>query len=303
MSAKSVLSPRAAIAVVLWGLQALAGSAHAQDCDVTLVRAPEEVRIAYDPFSLTRIAGRIDLQFANGSAEPCDLEIVVLDDVQTPVSEVRPGGVEVEFRPREGAAVTRDSARPGVFSFQLPAKSEFRAELDALPVGDAIAEAGEHQVDIRVEVRRRQGDPLLPQFPLRVLLVAPPRAQVNVAGAAGAFGSGSTVEVIDFGDAVTGAVKRAFLQIRANTRATVTFVSEHEGVMRHVELGEKVPPFPYAVALDGAPLDLSKPIDVEVETPRTLAGTSLPLDFTLGELAGQVAGRYQDVITIDITPG
>lgn len=59
---------------------------------------------------------------------------------------------------------------------------------------------------------------------------------------------------------------------------------------------------PYSLELDGAPVDLTELWTRRINPPRTLEGISLPMDFTLGEITGQMSGRYEDLITIDVTP-
>ena len=83
---------------------------------------------------------------------------------------------------------------------------------------------------------------------------------------------------------------------------TLAMKSEHGGVMRHLDMGEKGTVIAYAVELNGVPVDLSEPWTGPVDPPRTLEGVSLPMDFTLGEVVGQMSGKYEDLITIDITP-
>ena len=180
---------------------------------------------------------------------------------------------------------------------------EIRRRLPLLYV-EAVPEAGEHAADLQLIVRDTDRNELLPSVPVRVVLVSTPRAQLNLAGAAGAFGSDSSVEVVDFGDAVTGATRRIFVQVRANTPSILTIKSEHRGAMRRVT-DDKIATessVPYAVDLAGEAVDLSALWSKDVDPPRTLAGMSLPMSFTLGAVGSQMAGRYEDILTIDVSP-
>lgn len=304
MSAKFAFNPKLGFpfAAMIAGVALFCAAGRAAACELTLDEAPDAVRIEYNPFAIGPSSGPLDLAFRNAGDASCQLRLVFIDDVGNPLPGLTLGGVGVEFRPREASGLFRRDVEPGVFTLQVAPDSVVRAELDAAVVRDAVVEAGEHAADLRLAVQDVGGQALLPLIPLRVLLLATPRAQLNIAGAAGAYGSGSSVEVIDFGVAETGAARRAFLQIRANAGSTLTIQSEHRGVMRHVELGETGSTVPYALELDGAPVDLAKVWTREVDPPRTLEGISLPLDFTLGAVEGRMSGNYEDLITINISP-
>jgi hypothetical protein len=302
MSARSARPSLKGSLAALLAAGAALHAAPSQACQLRVVKTPEQVRIPFDPFAVSRTAGRLDVELENSGETACELEMVVNDAAGTPIRLVRPAGVEVEFRPREGSAIRRDSTRPGVFTFLIPPKTATRAELDAVALSEGVTEPGDHRADIQLELRRPNGDLYASRLPLAVVLSTPARAQANIAGAAGAFGTGASVDVIDFGPAVTGATKRAFLQVRANTKAKVTINSENKGRLLHEEYGEKAPVFTYALSLDQTPVDLTAVAVRELTVPRTLEGASLPMDFVLGEFAGQMAGTYKDIVTIDIAP-
>lgn len=279
----------------------VASSSEAAACDLS-VETPEAVRIEYNPFAVGPSSGPLNLVFRNQGGTACDLRLVLIDDVGAPVPQISAGGVVLEFRPREASGLFRRDVEPGAFLLRVAESGEARAELDVAVLLGAVVEAGEHHADLRLSVENAEGEPLLPPIPLRVVLSSTPRAQVNIAGSAGAYGSGSSVEVIDFGQAATGLTRMAFVQVRANAESTLTVRSEHRGVMRHLEMGEGGTVVPYSVELDGDQVDLSEVWSRRVDPPRTLEGISLPMNFTLGEVRGQMSGRYEDLITIDITP-
>lgn len=277
----------------------LASSARA--CELA-AEAPEAVRIEYDPFAVGSSSGPLDLQFENRSDTACKLRLRLTDDLGEPRATIVLGGAIVEFRPRESSGLLRRDLEPGVFLLDITAGQTVRAEVDALVVQNAVVDAGEHQTDLRLAVEGTDGSAAIPAVPLHVILHSAPRAQVNIAGSAGAFGSGSSVEVVDFGLAATGVKRRVFVQVRANAESTLSVKSEHRGVMRHLEMGEAGTVVAYLLELDGESVDLSRDWTRLVDPPRTLAGVSLPLDFTLGAVSGQMSGRYEDLLTIDIWP-
>ena len=57
----------------------------------------------------------------------------------------------------------------------------------------------------------------------------------------------------------------------------------------------------YSAQLSEAPVDLTKYWEWIFEPPRSLAGTSLPLDLTIGAVSAERAGMYSDVLTIELS--
>lgn len=273
-----------------------------QACDLALTRTPSIVVINYNPFAIGSSSGALDLGIKNKGDAVCDLRLSFIDESGAQATSLALGGVGVQFRPRESSGLRATEVEPAIFSFTLAGQASADAQLDAAVIVDAVPEAGTYTADLKLIVLDSDGKPLLPPIPVRIQLVSTPRAQLGLAGAAGAFGSNSSVEVIDFGDAVTGATRRIFVQVRANAPSTLEIRSENRGVMRRVGDVETPSNVPYAVELQGEPIDLSGPWTTDIDPPRTLAGASLPMLLTLGTVSGQMAGKYQDVLTIDISP-
>ncbi len=302
MSAKYALA-RASVwgVATLWAAVVLALGTAASACELA-VDAPEAARVEYNPFALGSSSGPLDIVFGNKGERVCELRLVLVNDVGDPLPLLDLGGVVIEFKPRETSGLFRRDTEPGAFVLSIPGTSVARAELDVTVVRNAVVEAGIHQADLRLSVEAVDGEALLPPIPLHVILQSAPRAQVNIAGAAGSFASESSVEVVDFGTAATGITRQVFVQVRANTQSTLTVKSQHRGLLHHVEMGDRGTVIAYTVVLDGRPVDLAEAWSYRVDPPRTLAGVSLPMDLTLGAVTGQMSGRYEDLITIDIAP-
>lgn len=288
----------AAALLSTWGL-----SGPAAACDLVLAQVPEPVRIAYNPFAPDGAApAALDLLFQNRSDAVCDLRLALTDAAGLEVGQLTLAGVEVEFRARESSGLVEAPTQRGVFHLSVAGGSTGRAQLNAVVLNDAVAEAGVHEVELTLLVRDAAGRSLLAPVPLRVALVSTPRAQLSLAGAAGAFGSGSSVEVVDFGEAATGATRRIFVQLRANAPSSLIISSLHRGVLKRVEPLEGAPSLAYRLEVDGQVVDLATRWSRPVDPPRDKSGLSLPMIFTLGEVRGPAAGRYEDVLTIDISP-
>ncbi|MHC3925699.1 hypothetical protein [Brevundimonas naejangsanensis] len=281
---------------------ALASSVSAQACDLAVRDGPQTVRIEYNPFAIGPSAGALDVGLENRGEAACDVRMSFTDDIGLEVTSVVLGNVGVQFRPREASGVQMADVQTAVFQYQLPAGAKGQAQFDAAVVQGAVADAGEYGVNLRLVMKTADGEPIGAPIPVRLILQATPRAQLNLAGAAGAFGTGSSVEVVDFGEAIAGVTRRIFLQVRANTLATVSIASQHGGVMHRVEEAPNAPTLPYTVELAGDDVDLSALWTKQIDPPRTLAGISIPMTFVLGPVAGAMEGRYADVLTIDISP-
>lgn len=274
----------------------------AEACSLRLAQAPETVRIDYDPFVIARPPGQFDLTLVNDGAEACDVELRLLELAGTPLRDIDLGGVGVAFRPREGSALVVGGTEPNVYRLTIGPGVTALVQLDAVVVSDAVAEAGEHRISLLADIGAPDAEPLIRALPLDLVLASPPRAQLNIAGAAGAFGSSDSVEVIDFGEAATGLTKRAFLQIRANTESRLTFQSDNAGFLKRLDSGPEGSAIAYQVLLDGDVLDLTHAVTRDVDPPRELSGQSMPLDFTLGSVGSQMSGAYRDLLTISISP-
>lgn len=303
-SARRLRQARGRLSPVLLTALVLAFGERAQACDLVLKTAPNVVRIDYNPFAVGPSAAPLDLTFENRGEEACDLRLSFIDDAGGEVVDLALGHVGIRFRPREMSGLTEADVQPGVFRFVTPPGETAQAQLDAAVVREAVADAGEHGTDLNLAVRDVEGRDVLPPIPVRLILFSAPRAQLNLAGASGPFGSGSSVEVVDFGEAVTGATRRIFVQVRANALSTLTILSKNQGLLRLVDPVEveNATTVSYEVELDGEPVDLRSLWTREIDPPRTLAGVALPMVFTLGPAGNQMAGRYEDLITIDVYP-
>ncbi|WP_292037019.1 MULTISPECIES: hypothetical protein [unclassified Brevundimonas] len=297
VSGRGVFWRSAVLAAALLGF-----ASAAEACDLALVQGAQTARIEYNPFAVAPTPGALDVTLENRGETECDLRLSFTDETGIEVTSVVLGGIEVRFRPRESSGVLAADVKKAVFQYLLAPETKGVAQLDAIVARGAVAEAGEYGVDLRLLVRNLDGVELIAPIPVRLLLQSTPRAQLNLAGAAGAFGEGLSVEVVDFGEAVTGATRRIFVQVRANAPSILSIKSEHQGVMHRVEEVENATVVPYAVELDGQSVDLTGLWTKEIDPPRTLAGVSLPMNFILGQINGQMSGRYEDLITIDVYP-
>lgn len=137
---------------------------------------------------------------------------------------------------------------------------------------------------------------------MQVTVTVPSKSQVNIAGSSGTFGTFS-ITTLDFGELAQNAVRNAFVQVRSTAAVDITVTSANSGSLKRVGSTYQST-VAYSLSLNGTALALSTgPKSINVNPPRTVDGTSLPLAITLtGATTGLPAGTYQDVLTVDVVP-
>ena len=281
---------------------ALPGAANA--CETEITPDSSAMYIDYDPFAFARSEGQLAFDVTNKSEQDCAVEIVLMDAARlsTAELEIANSGILVAFSARSGDALLHPTAVPGVWRLNLAHGQSTGVVISGLVMKDAVPSAGRHEADLTVGIRG-DGNASVPvsSLPLRVTLFAQPRAQMNIVGTAGTFGKGPSVAQVDFGEITSHSNRRVFLQVRANTTARLSIDSANNGRLlreggTNDELGVA-----YSAQLSEAPVDLTKYWELIFEPPRSLAGTSLPLDLTIGTVAAERAGIYTDVLTIELS--
>lgn len=289
----------------LFAAATLALVSPAAACDAAIIEQPAILQIDYDPFEPARAIGRTSFTIENRSEESCAVDIALLgpDRIARNEAMVGDSGVRIRFNAGAGDAAMTPTATPGIWHIQLAAQKKHRLTLEVMVILDAIAEAGEHHQAFTMELRENGSlSADHGSSPLNLRLISLPRAQMNIAGAAGAFGHGASVSRVDFGELKSHDTRRIFLQMRANTISRLTIESANKGLLTLDKNKETSNPIRYSATLNGEEIDLRQSHQSLFDLPRTLAGTSLPFDLTIGEVGGHVAGTYSDTLTIEFSP-
>lgn len=289
-----------AAALAVGALSLAWGPAHAADCNLQINQAPPAVRIDYDPFVPASAPARLGFRIGNPGGEACEADLAIVDSpgVASVRYSVGATGLGLEIRPSVG--VTR-AVEPSVFHVAIPAGEVIETTFDVAVIEDAVVQAGLYALPLTLELRRPGSSVAYDRAPVIVDVTALPRAQMNLSGSRGAFGSGTSVSVVDFGDAETGKARQLFIQTRTNSAARLTFTSAHRGRLALQTAGSETGMLDYSVAFEGSRLDLSQVATRDVDPPRTYAGQSYDLVLTLGEVRGARAGLYSDELTIEIS--
>jgi len=175
-------------------------------------------------------------------------------------------------------------------------------ELQAVLNGPVFAPAGEYTAPLQFQLFSNGasvGSPYTYNLPLSVKA----RAQVNIAGSSGSFGGAGTVDKVDFGDLQTGESRTVYVQLLSNADVDVSFSSLNGLKLQHVDPARQQTPIAYAAVFNGSSLPLTSPgarYKVRRSADTSLSGSSLPLTLTVGTVQDNIAGTYQDIITIDV---
>ena len=180
--------------------------------------------------------------------------------------------------------------------------SDGQVDLQAILNGPVFAPAGEYTAPLQLQLFSNGaavGTPYTYNLPLSVKA----RAQVNIAGSSGSFGGSGTVDKVDFGDLETGESRTVYVQLLSNADVDVSFSSLNGLKLQHVDPMQQRTPISYTAVFNGSSLPLTSPgasYKVRRSADTSLSGSSLPLTLTVGTVQNNIAGQYQDIITIDV---
>jgi len=282
----------------LFGLCLLA-TVPAQACTIRLGPMQTAV-IAYDPFITAATEGWVRVTADLVDGDRCSAIVRLTDDSGQLARTIGfgPAGA-VSFRPelRPGAGVGDARDGSGADVELTTDHSHVQIEWHLAPLGDAVLAPGDYAQPLRAALDPGGADQVSAGT-LTLRSIA--RAQANIAGAAGNFDAGSNAAVIDLGEMKTGSTGHAFLQLRANTAAHISFSSEHRGMLVNESAPQSA--IRYSLSLAGTPVPLSATTIRTVDPPASLRGNSMELGVTVGDVSGALAGRYSDTITIDVSP-
>ena len=272
----------------------------AGNCDLTATLGPG-AQAVYDPFATADTVLNVTVTAQNRGDSACQARFYV-----APLGgELRltSGANLLAYRidaPRGGGAGLPQERGP--FVLRVPSNSSSSINiplivpaLQVVPRGDYIG-----QVDVR-GIGEGDEPVSVTAGSAALRIVVPARTEMSISGtAAPPFSSHSMAPAsIDFGEAVSGATQRVFVNVWANGSVAVTLSSENHGVLRH-QGDSSLPPIDYSARFDGMPVALGAPFSVQRTPPASLAGASYPLAITLGNVAGHFAGRYKDIVTVSV---
>ncbi|MCE9521904.1 MAG: hypothetical protein K8S25_05665 [Alphaproteobacteria bacterium] len=124
---------------------------------------------------------------------------------------------------------------------------------------------------------------------------------MNIAGASSSHFGSFGVDEIDFQTMTSGETREARVQVRATDDVSIEVASQYSGKLRHKILIAD-PGVPYTLRLDGTQMNLSGASSIIRNPPVSLDGASYLMQLKLGDVTGRPAGKYQDMLTITVSP-
>ncbi len=279
------------------------GRASAETCQGQIgARTVINGKTVYDPFSPASVADNHHLTITNTGSGPCGYALVFRAGNADPrlggtlaYSVADEGGrslLTTASPPFAPAARTKSPVAPGTSA---------RIEFQILIERGQFAAPGTYADEARLELYAldESGRPGAAPLQTTVLHIDYAVARALSVNIKGADASHTTMR---FGELTTGAVRSVGIQARSNLDYQLDVTSDHGGALI---LTPGVPGqnwrIPYTATLGGQALDLSGGASVRNQQPtRPGADASFPLSVTIGDVMRKRAGRYEDVLTVEI---
>ncbi|AQR60497.1 hypothetical protein BZG35_01620 [Brevundimonas sp. LM2] len=255
-------------------------------------------RATYDPFSGAAVAVALTVS-------------VDLEGEATGILRIRPadnGPYALEGEGPSLAFILKSDAGSAAASGSLvipvdSPRASMRFEV-FVPAGQ-YAQAGLRAVSLEAQLFDAAGAPVSGPSRFIAEIDVAARAQANIAGASGVWGSQGSLAFIDFGELDSHETATAALQVRATTDVVITAWSDHLGRMIHVDHPQSAaePGFSiaYRFSLDGVSSALTGPMILNRAPAPSLDGISYPILITLDDANGLYAGTYLDTLNIEVT--
>jgi len=282
---------------------AVAGPAVAADCQGRI--GPETsvtARESYDPFSPADLVDAHRIGIANTGAAACSYGLVFRARSPRPVlggtlSYTIVGASGTELLTSLAGTLAPAARLAGPLAPSANASLEIQL---VIPRGQHAA-PGLYRDGVDLELYaldasgRPSGQPL-DTAPLALAAGVARIMSVNIRGA----GLGTTV---DFGVLGQGQQRTVTIEARSNDSYQLDVTSDHGGQLVLTQpLPSRQWAVPYAATLSGQRLDLSGRASLPaLPATRPESDAGHPLTVTIGDVANKHAGRYQDVITVEIT--
>ena len=288
--------------LALLACMALAGQSWAAGCQGAV--GPETAivgRTGYDPFNPADIADSYRISIANTGAAACVYGVVF----RARDAHQRLGGtLAYGLTDMNGLALIADAPGAGAplarlrVSLEPSAYGQIAFQV-AIPRGQ-FAAPGIYRDTLDLELHaldangRIQGAPLQTTA-LAIAYTVPRVMSVNIRG-------GELATTLSFGTLAKGQQRVVEIQARSNEGYQLDVTSDNHGALG---LTPKPPgrdwSVPYMATLGGRPLHLAGGTSLRSLPPtRPESDAGYPLAVTIGEVGQKRAGRYEDVITIEI---
>lgn len=295
-----------AFAAAVAFLLGAAPQAHATTCNVSISNISPIPNVVYDPFEGVARTVNYVVSLTNAGADECSVGIAISSPPPGSPRTFKNGAATLRYLLEwPGGAIFQNNIAAPIGTVRLLAGQTRNVTLRVKVEAGLIAPAAAYSDVLTFRLYRSGAGPLTQVGIDRTATagaVVEARAQVNIAGASGAFGTPFALSEIAFGTLTTGATKGAIVQVRATSPVAITVSSQNQGKLKHKTLSAD-PGVPYAMQLDGDAVSLGgSSFSLNRSPPITLDGINYPMSLTIGDVAGRPSGEYRDTLTINVAP-
>jgi len=167
-------------------------------------------------------------------------------------------------------------------------------------VASQYADPGTYRLPLDIDLIDIASEEILNESKYIIEITVGKKLQTNIAGANTNQDSNSRFAVVNFGVLKTGDSRRISIQIRGNTLADINLSSENNGRLIHTRESDLF--VNYSVNVDGVSSELESPLNIIRSIDKTLRGTAYPMDIIIGNVEDKFAGKYRDIITVEVRP-
>lgn len=288
-------------AILALSVTAVPAWANGNDCHLTARPISGGALATYDPFSPVNTVITLDLEVRNNADHACNARFYVAP--RDSLLKLHNGTSSLIYR--VDGAHTGGSPLPngwGPFNAHTPAHGTDTVHVQFTIQPQQIVPRGIYTSELTIAGIGEANRPVDVTGDGAILRAkVPSKVDMSISGtAASSLPSGHMAPAsIDFGIMHTGDVGRVFVNVWSNGSVTISLDSANHGVLRHVA-NPALPPIPYSATFDGAAINLAGVYSAQRTPPASLAGASYPLVVTLGDVSHKFAGKYRDVITVNV---
>lgn len=270
-------------------------------CMLHLAAEPLELDLVYDAFALRGALQTTRLELENLSDRPCRILIEpqgqAAGRLQMNLADTTISG---EIFVGEGRRSLREVASGRPLEFLMPANGNQQLEVGVRLQQGAFPRPGLYSNGLSFALRDRDSGALvLEELLVRMRIEVPTHVQLNLAGSNAGSLDRDGGHVVDFGLLRSGAQRDLNLQVRANQAYRLTLRSENGGQLRPKQNfpGDGIG---YQMTIRGRSTDLASPLEWSMPRPPTADGVNLPVQIRISEIAGRLAGTYEDVVHVSV---
>jgi len=273
---------------------------HANACELQSEHTNFNATIDYDVFAFDRAGTSLQLRIRNTGSATCTARLALLNGSgQIAPLNFPEIGLDVEASVSSGMNQHISTLHSSSALVELPADRTTDLTIDFFTEQYDAISAGDYELDISVVLIDVTSEARLIDLAGSLNVSVEARAQINLAGTAGNFGTDTYSDMIFFEEPEPGDRSRFFVQSRSNAQTTLTIRSQNGGKMTNPNIPENA--VHYDFIFEGEEVDLTSPWTISNRLQTDSNGLSEEVIVQISEDNKPFfAGDYEDIITIEI---